>query len=56
MLDDVGGSMDRTQNAMKLVEGKTQEMVEKAGGPGWFCLIAVLSGVALFLFLMVVYT
>ena len=56
MLEGMGTDMEQTNIAMKMVEGKTAELVEKAGGPGWFCLIAGLSGIALFLFLLIIYT
>jgi len=56
MLDDVGQGMETTNNAMKMVEGKTAELVERAGGPRWFCLIAGLSCVAMILLMLIIYT
>jgi hypothetical protein len=35
---------------------KAKELIQKSGGPGWFCLILVLAMIALFLFFLVVYT
>uniref|UniRef100_A0A7S2WS45 t-SNARE coiled-coil homology domain-containing protein n=1 Tax=Mucochytrium quahogii TaxID=96639 RepID=A0A7S2WS45_9STRA len=56
LLDEVDSDMQRTQGAMKMVEGKTQQLVEKAGGPGWFCLTVALGCLAFFLFLLIIYT
>jgi hypothetical protein len=56
LLDQVGVDMDRTNNAMRMVEGKTAELVKQAGGKGYFCIIVGLGTVAFILFLMIIYT
>jgi hypothetical protein len=56
LLDQVGVDMDRTNNAMRMVEGKTAELVKQAGGKGYFCIIVGLGTVAFVLFLMIIYT
>ena len=56
LLDSVGQEMSRTNQAMKVVESKTAELVKQAGGQGYFCIILVLGAVAFVLFLMIIYT
>ncbi|GBG27451.1 Syntaxin-61 [Hondaea fermentalgiana] len=55
-LDEIGKDMDGTQINMKAIEAKTNELVERAGGPGWFCIIVVLSAIAMTLFMLIIYT
>mmetsp|Transcript_9279 Transcript_9279/g.23630 ORF Transcript_9279/g.23630 Transcript_9279/m.23630 type:complete len:110 (+) Transcript_9279:86-415(+) len=55
-LDSLGQDMEASNETLHRVERKTAELVEQAGGPGWFCLTAILSGIAFVLFLLIIYT
>ena len=52
MLDDIETGMDGAQDRLDVVLRKTTHLVESAGGPRYFMIIAMLSIVALALFLM----
>ncbi len=56
MLDGIGVEIEKTHISVKSVEQRTAELIEKSGGPRWFCLILVLGAIAFLLFLLIIYT
>lgn len=48
--------MERSQATIQTLTKRTEKMVELAGGPRYCCVIMILSGIALFLFMLVIYT
>lgn len=56
MLDGIGVEIEATNTSMKKLEDRTAKLIDSAGGPRWCLLITCLSCIALFLFLMIIYT
>ena len=54
MLDDLDDDLSSGQLAMDAVNKKTKELVEKAGGPQYFCVIVSLSCILFILFMLVI--
>ena len=55
MLDDMEEGLDTATDNLDMVTHKTKEMITKAGGKQNFLIILVLTGVAIVLFLLIIY-
>jgi len=56
MLDDMGDELDSAEMNLAVVTKKTQELIKKSGGCGYFSAIVGLSLLAILLFFLIVYT
>ena len=56
MLDDMGEELDSAELNLAVVTKKTQELIKKSGGCGYFSAIVGLSFVVILLFFLIVYT
>lgn len=56
MLNDIEEDLDTATDNLDLITRKTKEMITKAGGKQNFLIILVLTGVAIVLFLLILYT
>ena len=56
MLEELDREVEKAEDGLTRVNVLAKELIQKSGGPGWFCLILVLAMIALFLFFLVVYT
>jgi hypothetical protein len=55
MLDDMEDGLDTATDNLDMVTRKTKEMITKAGGKQNFLIILVLTGVAIILFLLIIF-
>ena len=56
MLEELDREVEKAEDGLTRVNVLAKELIQKSGGPGWFCLILMLAMIALFLFFLVVYT
>ena len=56
MLDSMETDLDNTAEELDLVTRKTQQFIQQAGGTKNCLVITVLSGIALVLFFLILYT
>ncbi|GMH72705.1 hypothetical protein TrRE_jg11655 [Triparma retinervis] len=56
MLDEMGDELDSAELNLAVVTKKTQELIKKSGGCGYFSAIVGLSLVVILLFFLIVYT
>ena len=56
MLDELDKEVESAEDALSKVTAQAAEMVEKSGGPKWFCLIVWLVVIILFELFLLVYT
>jgi t-SNARE complex subunit (syntaxin) len=56
MLDNMEDDLETATDNLDVLTRKTKEMIKKAGGKQNFLIILVLSGVAIILLLLILYT
>jgi uncharacterized protein YdaL len=56
LLDNLEDDLEATTDNLDLLTRKTKEMITKAGGKQHFLIIVVLTGIAIILLLLILYT